>query len=109
MISTRQTTALDLSNIHRHTLQWLLRISGIAQPKTKLMKMEKSDRFATNIGNKGRLFRAAGAGGIGLAAMLLWTRSPALGVGLALAAAFLAFEAARGWCALRACGVKTKF
>ena len=29
--------------------------------------------------------------------------------GLVLAAGFLAFEATRGWCALRACGVKTKF
>ena len=73
------------------------------------MKMEKSNRFATNIENKGRLFRAAAAGVIGIAAIVLWSSSPALGVGLALAAAFLAFEAARGWCALRACGVKTKF
>ena len=62
-----------------------------------------------NIDNKGRLFRAAGAGVIGIAAVVLWWSSPAVAVGLALAAAFLAFEAARGWCALRACGVKTKF
>lgn len=73
------------------------------------MKMDKSNHFATNIGNKGRLFRAAGAGVIGTAAVVLWPRSSAAGVCLALAAAFLAFEATRGWCALRACGVKTRF
>ena len=73
------------------------------------MKMEKSNRFASNIENKGRLFRAVGAGVIGTAAVSLWWRSPAIAVCLTLAAAFLAFEAARGWCALRACGVKTKF
>jgi hypothetical protein len=29
-------------------------------------------------------------------------------VGLLVAAAFVGFEALRGWCALRACGIKTK-
>jgi len=73
------------------------------------MKTERANRFATNIETKGRLFRATGACLIGTAAVVLWWRSPATAVCLALAAAFLAFEAARGWCALRACGVKTKF
>jgi hypothetical protein len=73
------------------------------------VKIEKSNRFATNIENKGRLFRAAGASVIGIAAVALWWSSRAAAVCLALAASFLAFEAARGWCALRACGVKTKF
>ena len=73
------------------------------------MKTERSNRFATNIETKGRLFRAAGAIVIGTTAILLWSASTTTGVCLALASAFLAFEAARGWCALRACGVKTKF
>jgi hypothetical protein len=73
------------------------------------MKNEKSSRFASNIDNKGRLIRASGAIATGMAAMLLWPRSTALGACLALAAIFLGFEAARGWCAFRACGVKTKF
>ena len=73
------------------------------------MKPEKSNRFATNIESKGRLLRAAGAGLLGITALALWWRFPAAAVGLALTAGFLAFEATRGWCALRACGVKTKF
>lgn len=32
-----------------------------------------------------------------------------LGILLIASAAFLLFEALRGWCALRACGVRTKF
>jgi hypothetical protein len=73
------------------------------------MKREKSNRFAANIESKGRLLRGAGAGLLGIAALALWRRFPAAAVGLAVAAGFLGFEAARGWCALRACGVKTKF
>jgi hypothetical protein len=73
------------------------------------MKTEKSNRFATNIESKGRLLRAAGAGALGLTAVALSRNFPAASLALALAAGFLAFEASRGWCALRACGVKTKF
>lgn len=64
--------------------------------------------FARNIDNKGRLVR-------GLAALFLlagsafgFTQSMWLGVGLLLAGGFVAFEALRGWCFLRACGVKTR-
>jgi hypothetical protein len=73
------------------------------------MKKEKSKRFVSNIDNKGRLIRAAGAIVIGTTAILLWSASTTAGACLALTSAFLAFEAARGWCAARACGVKTKF
>jgi len=73
------------------------------------MKNEKWKRFASNIDNKGRLIRAAGAIVIGATAILLWSASTTTGACLAVASAFLAFEAQRGWCAARACGVKTKF
>ena len=73
------------------------------------MKNEKTKNCAANIDNKGRIFRAGGAVVFGLAAMFSWSRSITLGAGLTLASAFLAFEATRGWCALRAGGVKTKF
>lgn len=62
-----------------------------------------------NIENKGRLFRGAGAFATGSAALWLWPKSPLFGASLGAASAFLAFEAVRGWCALRACGVRTKF
>jgi hypothetical protein len=73
------------------------------------MKNTNSIHLAPNIETKGRLFRAIGAVAIGAGAVLLWPKSLALGAGLAASSAFLAFEATRGWCALRACGVKTKF
>jgi hypothetical protein len=44
-----------------------------------------------------------------VAAVFTWPHSRAAGIALAGSALFVAFEAARGWCALRACGVKTKF
>lgn len=71
--------------------------------------IQDRERFASNIDNKGRLIRAAGAIVIGASAILVWSASNTAGACLALASTFLAFEAARGWCAARACGVKTKF
>ena len=62
-----------------------------------------------NIDSKGRLIRAAGALAMGLGAALTWPHSRAAGIVLAASSAFVAFEAARGWCVARACGVKTKF
>lgn len=62
-----------------------------------------------NIDLKGRLLRAAGALGLAVGAVLAWSWSRAAAFGLGASAAFVGFEAARGWCALRACGVKTKF
>ena len=97
-----------LPRINRHVTEEVARPTA-SELKVKLMKKEKSKRLASNIDSKGRLFRAGGAVVIGIAAIVFWPKSTAVGVGLALASAFLAFEAARGWCGLRACGVKTKF
>ena len=65
--------------------------------------------FRQNIAPKGRLIRAAGALALGVAAFLTWPHSHGAGIALAGSAVFVAFEAARGWCVARACGVKTKF
>lgn len=65
--------------------------------------------LSPNIGPKGRLIRAAGALGLVVGAVCAWPHSRAAAFVLGVSAAFVAFEAARGWCALRACGVKTKF
>ena len=62
-----------------------------------------------NIDTKGRVIRGSGALAMGIGAALTWPHSRAAGIALAASSAFLAFEAARGWCAARACGVKTKF
>lgn len=64
--------------------------------------------FEPNIENPGRAARAA----IGLALLVgAWAVHadvPWLAVALLVAAIFTFYEAARGWCALRACGIRTK-
>jgi len=61
-----------------------------------------------NIDNSGRILR--GLGGIVLAMMAapVFERIPWLALIILFAGAFCIFEALRGWCALRACGIKTK-
>ncbi len=66
-------------------------------------------RFAPNIEKKGRLLRGLGAVALfagGLAALKV---SLILSLVLLASGVFVLFEALRGWCALRACGIKTKF
>ncbi|MBM3841170.1 MAG: DUF2892 domain-containing protein [Verrucomicrobia bacterium] len=64
--------------------------------------------FSRNIDNKGRLIRGAGALALFVGAAFGFTVSPWLGIALLGSGAFVAFEALRGWCALRACGIKTR-
>jgi hypothetical protein len=64
--------------------------------------------FAPNIDNRGRLVRGIAGGmmliGGGVAVFFIWW----LGAILLASAAFVLFEAIRGWCGLRACGIKTR-
>jgi hypothetical protein len=64
--------------------------------------------FAPNIDNRGRLARGIIGvvllvGGLVSLFSIWW-----LGLILLVSAAFVLFEAIRGWCGLRACGIKTK-
>jgi hypothetical protein len=64
--------------------------------------------FATNIGRRGRIARAVLGGilliaGVSLAWIAWWACAIVLVAGV-----FTLFEAARGWCLLRACGIKTR-
>jgi len=64
--------------------------------------------FATNIGRGGRKARAVLGGilviaGVSLAWVAWWACVVVL-----IAGVFTLFEAARGWCLLRACGIKTR-
>lgn len=64
--------------------------------------------FASNIAARGRVARAIWGFaliGIGIA---LYSRSRWAFFALAAFGALALFEAARGWCILRACGVKTR-
>jgi hypothetical protein len=66
--------------------------------------------FAPNIGRQGRLVRALYGFAMIVAGWLLH-RANHLGLGVAaiLAGGFAWLEAARGWCIVRACGIKTKW
>ena len=64
--------------------------------------------FSPNIDNKGRLIRGFGALALLVGAGFGFSVSVWLGIVLTASGVFVAFEALRGWCALRACGIKTK-
>ena len=64
--------------------------------------------FNQNIGYQGRLVRGVLGSvlfilGVALASAPTWTRLVLIGAG-----AFAVFEAVRGWCLVRACGIRTK-
>jgi hypothetical protein len=65
--------------------------------------------FTPNISPAGRWLRGLGAGAALAGAWFGFQQSWWLGGGLLLAGGFMLFEALRGWCALRACGIKTKW
>jgi hypothetical protein len=64
--------------------------------------------FAPNIGRAGRVLRAAFGLACIVAGILLSGHSLWLGMVLVAGGIFGLFEAARGWCLARACGIKTK-
>lgn len=65
--------------------------------------------FQPNIGKTGRVFRALVK--LMLLGVAVWIyRVHWLAcVGFAMAGAFCVFEAMRGWCLARACGIKTRW
>ncbi len=66
--------------------------------------------FAPNIGRKGRLTRALYGCAMIVAGCLLNRAShPGLAAAAILAGGFAWLEAARGWCIVRACGIKTRW
>lgn len=82
-----------------------LRLLPEGAARAKLCQM-----FAPNIDRKGRALRGALALILFAAAGIAVFRAAGLWliVILAAAAIFTTFEALRGWCALRACGIKTR-
>ncbi|MFZ0827648.1 MAG: YgaP-like transmembrane domain [Verrucomicrobiia bacterium] len=64
--------------------------------------------LSPNIGRTGRRVRGLGALALFLGAGFGFTVSVWLGGVLLASGAFVLFEALRGWCALRACGIRTK-
>jgi apolipoprotein N-acyltransferase len=64
--------------------------------------------FAPNITGTGRVVRGIIALSLFVAAVLAFGKSIPLGLFLLASGVFVAFEALRGWCFLRACGIKTR-
>jgi hypothetical protein len=64
--------------------------------------------FTPNISRAGRWARAVWGVALIVAGLLFSGRSYWIGFLLVVAGAFALFEAARGWCVMRACGIKTK-
>ena len=64
--------------------------------------------LSPNIDTKGRVVRGVGALALLVGAGFGFTLSVWIGIVLLASGLFVAFEALRGWCFLRACGIKTK-
>ena len=65
--------------------------------------------FKQNIDNRGRLLRGVIALALFVGAGFCFFHTLTIaGVALVAAGVFVSFEALRGWCAVRACGIKTK-
>jgi hypothetical protein len=64
--------------------------------------------FSRNLDRKGRIVRGVIAVGLFIGAWFAFGVSSLLGIVLTVSAVFTLFEALRGWCVVRACGVKTK-
>jgi hypothetical protein len=64
--------------------------------------------FKPNISGAGRILRGIIAAMLFAVAILASAFPWPARLGFAIGGVFVAFEALRGWCALRACGVKTR-
>ena len=64
--------------------------------------------FARNIDRRGRIARAVWGLALIVSGLLLSARSRGICVALLAIGAFALYEAARGWCLMRACGIKTR-
>jgi hypothetical protein len=69
----------------------------------------KNKCFAPNLENKGRLIRGVAAAALFAGGFAAIQAQIVLSLVLFTSGAFVLFEALRGWCAFRACGIKTKF
>lgn len=64
--------------------------------------------FARNLDHRGRMVRGIGGGLFVLGGVVACRFNTWLGVTLILSGGFMLFEAVRGWCVMRACGIKTR-
>jgi sec-independent protein translocase protein TatA len=77
--------------------------------QTRIKPGQKMNKFfQSNIGRAGRLFRGLLAVGFFVGTWFVFPLAHWAGIVMFCLGAFTLFEALRGWCSLRACGIKTK-
>ena len=81
---------------------------GLDRLRTKVIMNPSKSRFSPNLTNAGRILRGAAAIALFVAGWFAFGNSPWIAAALAGFGAFVLFEALRGWCVLRACGIKTR-
>jgi hypothetical protein len=64
--------------------------------------------LSPNINGRGRIVRGLAALALLAGGLLALRPHPLVGILLLSSALFVLFEALRGWCILRACGIKTR-
>ncbi|HYG33868.1 MAG TPA: DUF2892 domain-containing protein [Clostridia bacterium] len=64
--------------------------------------------FAPNISGKGRVVRGILGSGLIVAGLLVSGSEKWVCFALVASGGFVLYEAVRGWCVMRACGIKTK-
>ena len=77
-------------------------------PRRTIVKLVMRNFFARNIDSRGRIVRAVWGLALIVAGFLVLARSRWICAALVAAGAFAIYEAVRGWCLMRACGIKTK-
>lgn len=65
--------------------------------------------FAANIDTRGRLLRGSLGAALLVGAAAVWAYNMWAAIALIGSGVFCLFEAFRGWCVMRACGVRTRF
>jgi sulfite exporter TauE/SafE len=63
--------------------------------------------FVPNLDRPGRVARSTIGGSLAAIGAVVFAQEPLLGIALLAAGVFMLFEGLRGWCALRACRIRT--
>jgi hypothetical protein len=65
--------------------------------------------FAANLDGRGRVIRGILGAALVVAGVVVCNYQLVVAISLIISGGFCLFEAVRGWCIMRACGVKTRF
>ena len=65
--------------------------------------------FAANIEKRGRWLRGVLGAALVIAGVLVCSHNLPVAIALIISGGFCLFEAVRGWCVMRACGIRTRF